>query len=145
MVVVTDRRGELSFRVVPETVLIALESVPLQGGQDTGTKPIVGLVRVGIGHFVVLVHVLFEPVMTFDLLQEQSLQDPFVGDLAAGQQETIPIGDESLKVVVMHTQAANTVEVVDVVVDVSDFEVLSDVPIGVPAFQYATGCMLLLR
>ena len=62
--------------------------------------------------------------MTFDLPQEQSLQDPLVWGLAAGQQETIPLGDESLKVVLMHTKAAYTVEVVDVVVDVVDLEVL---------------------
>ena len=57
-VTVTRGHDRLSCGLVAKVVLVALESVFLDGSKDPLTKPVVGLVGVAVLHLVVVMHVL---------------------------------------------------------------------------------------
>ena len=67
-VAVTCGHGRLSGRLVAEVVLVALESMAFDCRENTCPKPFIGLVRISVGHLVVFMNVLSEPMMTLDLL-----------------------------------------------------------------------------
>jgi len=56
-----------------------------------------------------------------------------------------PVRDEPLDIIIFHSKSTETLEVVNIVIDICDLVVLQNVPIYLTTFDHAFGCVLFER
>ena len=128
--------------LVAETVLVAFEQLAVDDGANLVTEPFVVTIGIVGFHPAVLFHVPSHPRMPAYLLAEQGFQDPCLRDRTYVKEQVVPISEETMEILVLHLDALDALEIVDVVINFSDFVGLKDEPVYLATLEDAT-CLVL--